>query len=407
MLVFSIAWTCEAAQFLNVSLYPFLPRPDQFKVALQEAWNQRHPDVSLVFYDYDCYKGEPSDILDVFVFDAIYLSEFRDMGFLYELSEQDIDDWESFMDFTWDACKTDGVPYAIPYLGCINVLFYREGDEELGQVVDLSQLHNILGDSSTPDVAQPPPGKGLLIDLTGGTTDACLYLLAQMAVYDEFTMDPPLLPSDDLDPQALANLQLLTKMAGVAQASYVDVAGNRVSWFVAGDGRALVGPTETLCSLPPDRVDSVRFRPLPLAKEPRNEYAYYVDAIGIKRNMDPRKRPLAIELANLMASNEVLLNSIRPLGSGTNAQYLIPARRDIIPELIELAPMYEQIVDVLLSSVRFPFRIGPDSRTWISENKASIRNQILYGESGVWPPHAERPPLGETGNRLYASQHEE
>lgn len=82
---------------LNVSLYKSLPHYDSFQTTVEECWNEKHPDVKLNFFDWDCYSGILPENLDVFVLDSITLDSFSQKGCLLALSEEDIQDFDDLI----------------------------------------------------------------------------------------------------------------------------------------------------------------------------------------------------------------------------------------------------------------------------------------------------------------------
>ncbi len=78
----------EPKQTLNVALYEYVPDPIRFKKAVETEWNKKEPNIKLNFVDWDCYSQDPPKDLDVFVFDAIYLSHFVKEGYLSEIPEK-------------------------------------------------------------------------------------------------------------------------------------------------------------------------------------------------------------------------------------------------------------------------------------------------------------------------------
>lgn len=82
---------------LNVSLYKSLPHYDSFEKTVEECWNEKHPDVKLNFFDWDCYSGILPENLDVFVLDSITLDSFSQKGYLLALSEEDIQDYNDLI----------------------------------------------------------------------------------------------------------------------------------------------------------------------------------------------------------------------------------------------------------------------------------------------------------------------
>lgn len=63
----------ETNTTLNVALYGYVPDTERFEKAVQESWEKAEPNVTLNFVNWDCYEEEPTENVDVFVFDAIYL----------------------------------------------------------------------------------------------------------------------------------------------------------------------------------------------------------------------------------------------------------------------------------------------------------------------------------------------
>lgn len=71
---------------LNVALYPYVPRLDQFKQVINAAWAQQAQGIQLNYVDWDGYSQDPPKDLDVFVFDGIFLDYFVSNGFSPHLS---------------------------------------------------------------------------------------------------------------------------------------------------------------------------------------------------------------------------------------------------------------------------------------------------------------------------------
>jgi thiamine pyridinylase len=379
---------------LNVGLYPYVPRPVQFEVVVEAAWRVVHTDVALNFIDYDCYQSDPGPAVDVFGFDCIYLSALAQSGFLTRLSADQIDDIGDFFPWALAACQYDGDPFAIPYLGCAYSIVYRDGDDALDEAFSLDDLYDVIGDAPEQSNPTPLPSKGLVLDLTGGTTDACFYLSAYEEITDTYPPDPPLPDGNDLDPQVLADLKRLRNMAGFAQASHEDPADEQVTWFVEGLGEALVGPTEIMSYFPPATVAASKLHLLPFDVQ-RATQPFYVDAIGVNRRIDPAKLDLAVELANLVASAAAMAASLVPTGTSPNPQYLISVRPSVLGKLAETWPAYQMIEALVTSHTGSPLRIGPASRTWLDTSKDAICNAIFDGKQVCVPtyPHPAQTSL--------------
>ncbi|MCW7539579.1 thiamine pyridinylase [Aquabacterium sp. A7-Y] len=365
----------EPGTLLNVAIYPYVPRPAQFEAVLRQAWRQQCPEVELHFVDYDCYHQDPPAGLDVFVFDTLFLESFALAGFLMPLDEGLLEPAADFMPYALAGCRLGPRLYALPYLGCADVIFHRASDAALASVRTLDQLFDQLGEHPRPTQVQPAEGEGLLIDLTGRTTDACLYLQGWSSLHPG-RRPAPLPCHDALDHRTLEKLQLLTRMAGAAHASFDDGGSQRLRWFVQGGGRALVNVTETLCSMPASLVDRLDFQAMPQAAATPLP-PLYVDGVAVRPGADGRQRDLALRLAHLMCSSEVMLRSMLPHRPGAQPQYLLPVRRSVLRDLMPLSAPYARMAE------RFPldapqcFRIDGGAREWVDSSASAIRLALL------------------------------
>ncbi len=368
----------QADATLSVAIYPYVPRPDQFKAAIMAAWQAQEPGVELRFVDWDCYSADPPADLDVFVFDAIFFDDFLAKGYLEPIAPDEVDDPADILPYAFDGTKVGDRLYGIPQLGCGSVVFYRRGDSQLAEATTLSEVVEAIGECTYSGV-KPPPGKGLMVDLSGGTTDACLYLDAVEDIYGTYTTDPPLPPDESkIDNWAIQNLQQLLRMASVEQASYSGEPYQRAAWFGEGLGRATIGYTESMSAMSEVARKTVAFKLMPLADR-ADVSLFYSDVIGVNASVSGRgKRALALKLANLMASTSVMLASIGPTPEDDSPQYLMPVRRSVFKELEKRFPLYGEMYE-LVSGPATPrlFRIGPNSKDWLAAMKSQIRDEIF------------------------------
>lgn len=342
------------------------------------AWQSIHPEIALNWCSYDCYHDDPPPTIDVFAFDTIFARYFINQQYLQAFPVMDLNDFLPWS-LTGLTVNSEWV-WAIPYLGCLNTLIYRAGDSQLGAPnLTNPDLLDIVGIS--PDTSpEPPPGSGLLIDLTGGTTDACMYLQTVMENAGNYPVDPSLPPWTNLNQEALTDLRQLVEMAGLQQASYVDPNSVRLDWFMAGRGRALVGLTETLGFLTNAEVSGLAFRPLPIADSPVATIPLFADAWAVNAAIDPTKVGIATDFATMAASPQVTLSALMPPSSAQTPQYLTPVRSSVLAKLASIYPMYGIIESLVGSAQTAAFRIGPGSRSWLATNAAGIRNEILGTE---------------------------
>ena len=363
---------------LNVALYPYVPRLDQFKTVITAAWAQQMPNVTLNYVDWDCYSQDPPKDLDVFVFDGIFLDHFVSNRFLSPLKPEEIESPDDFLPYALRDSKVGGVNYAIPQIGCGNILFYRRGDTALAAANTLSQINKALGQCSN-DSIPPPQGSNLIVDLSGSTTDACLYLETVQDITGQYTPNPDLPPPNRLYSTAVSNLHsLLITGCVLPSVTSSSVPYQGAVWFGEGRGRAVIGFTESLSAMGTSRQD-VDFKLMPYA-DTTGINLFYIDLVGINSTVtDPQRRAAALKLANLIASANVVVSSFGPSPAANYPQYLMPVRKSVFEALQKNDPLYQQMYKLVLNSNPRMFRIGSGSRTWLKNAKSAIRQQILSG----------------------------
>jgi len=363
---------------LNIALYPYVPRLDQFKQVISRAWEQQSPGVPINYVDWDCYSQDPPNNLDVFVFDGIFLDYYVSKGFLSPLRPNEIENAGDFLPYALNDSKINNINYAIPQIGCGDILFYRQGDPELARANTLSAINRVIGQCSD-DSLKSPQNKTLLVDLSGGTTDACLYLETVQDINGRYDPNPPLPSPANLNGKAIGNLHALVNMGCVAPtACSTGVPYQGAVWFGSGKGRATIGFTESLSAMG-DARQTTDFKLMPLAD--RNDvHLFYVDLVGINASVtDPARRELTIKLANLIASSSVVTASFGPGQTANYPQYLMPVRKSVFEALEKNDRLYRQMYGLVKDNNPHMFRIGPASTTWLKTIKGSIRQRILSG----------------------------
>ena len=362
---------------LRVSLFPWVPSPKGIENVVRQHWEGKHPNVPLEFVQWDGgYDDDPADGVDVFEIDALMLNYFVANSFAAELSLSEVAEVDDFYDFALRGSMVGGKLYGIPRISCTPMLMYRSGDDGVAAAKGLQGLFDVLG-SNDLGQAWPPKGKGLLIDLTGGTTCAGFYLDAVADAMGTFSITQPLPAADQLDNDAITRLRLLTKMAGPKQATCESCWGQRAPKFAEGCGRALVGWSERLSKMPVDYHSNVKVRPLPL-DEKNSINLLYVDTLLVNSTLTGERRKLAIEFANLVASSVVVREAFLVRDEKTKSpQYLLPVRKSVMndPRLLREAPLYSQLRVAVEKHPR-TFRLGADARFWLERVKGTIRTAI-------------------------------
>src|SRR5262249_26463608 len=179
---------------------------------------------------------------------------------------------------------------------------------------------------------EPEKGKGLLIDLTGGTDCACLYLDAVADTTGRYSLRPKLPPAAELDNQGLNDLRLLARMAGKAQATFVEPSGpprKRPAGFGGGRGGVFVGYSERLYFTPRSRHEGLRVRALPMDDDNRVNL-FFVDMLAVSSGARGERRRLALELIDVCTARETMLECLLPRDDDTSSQYLLPVRASVL-----------------------------------------------------------------------------
>ena len=371
---------------INLALFPYVPNPKAFEAVVQALWNETKSPIKLQWANYNCYREEPPDTLDVYAFDCAYADDLMANGKLDPIAAAEIAGLDDLMPFARANAAIDEHEQrfaGIPYLGCTSVIFYRKGDAALENLnpVTVAQLLAVMGkaDYST---AKPPANKGLMIDLSSKTVDALDYAAAFRYCRNQWWPTPMPMPlPPQIEAEALQGLVGYREMAGVAQATYKDPGTDRVRWLEEGCGRALNGYPEAMGSMRPDALPGLRLRPMPVSPaQQRDELVCYADAVGLRPGMSEQKKAAALELANLIASAKVFVSSV----VGATCQYLTPTRASVLQALAKdpaVGPKYTEIASMLQggSYKPVPFRLGNGVRPWAPAMGEAIISKLFPG----------------------------
>lgn len=242
----------------------------------------------------------------------------------------------------------------------------------------MSQINQASGQCSI-DSIPPPEGSNLIVDLSGSTTDACLYLETVQDITGQYTPNLDLPQPNRLNPTAVSNLHsLLNTGCVLPSVTSSSVPYQGAVWFGEGRGRALIGFTESLSAMGTSR-QNVDFKLMPYADR-TGINLFYIDLVGINSTVtDPQRRAAALKLANLIASTNVVVSSFGPTPAANYPQYLMPVRKSVFEALQINDRLYQQMYKLVSNSNPRMFRIGSNSRTWLKSAKSAIRQQILSG----------------------------
>ncbi len=364
-------------QTLNVALYGYVPDSVRFKKAVEIEWNRKEPNVKLNFVEWDCYSQDPPKDLDVFVFDAIYLSHFVKEGYLSEIPQKDIKNKEDIIPFAMEGCTIKGSAYAIPQIICTNLLFSRKGDSNIQKVNSVFDLYEQLGAFTSEDII-PPNNKGLLMDMSGGTSKACMYLDSLIDTTQNYTEFSSLPNLDELDKDGIKSLELLQSMAGKRQANYWPEDNDsyiRAKWFINGTGRAYMGYTEAMSQMK-ESANDMNFKTISFSKN-SNIPIFYGDVVGINSSItNSYKKEKAIELANIITAEKTMVKAVSPDENNEYPQYLLPARKSVYHNLENKYPIYAKLYKIANNPDNKLFRTGPEIREWLKQAKKIISEYL-------------------------------
>ena len=360
---------------LTVGLYPWVPRPQQIQDAVEEAWAAANPDVALSFTTSTEWDGgydiEPT-FMDVFVYDATFIDYFRTQNYISPLTPAEVDNVTDYLSYAIDGAQDGGNYYGMPVYGCANILYYRDDDVLLAAATKLSDVTAAIGQCSFTSQV-PPDERGLLVDMSGGTTSACLYADMVESTNGQW---PIVLPTD---PSQLNATVITESQTMLATSSYyngttsLDDAYQRAVWFSQGGGRALMAFTEAMSSMSTSMRATVQFKPFPLGEDPTAQPLFYSDMVAVGANT--QQRALAVELANMIASTTVLLAGMQADGSDP-PQYLMPVRTSLFTALEALDPIYTRMEAMVTAADPILFNLGVDARTFINNMKTPIQTAV-------------------------------
>ncbi len=369
---FLVLSTAKPGTTLSIALYPYVPDPARFQQVIETEWAARHPEVKLNFVPWDGYVEDPPDDLDVFVYDSVYLYDFLDQGCLLPLAEEDIRDSEDYIPCALDSCRVDGVAYALPQLLCTNLLYARAGDSELASVEHVGELCTLI-DSSEQAANPSSTDEGLLLAIPDPMTVALWYMEVLTDLEQDFSGWITIPDADGLNPEAVEIVQMLLSTADEPKADALPPDAADESYealFAAGYGRAFIGYSESMYAMG-DAADSVVFHRFSLSDED-DIPMLYADIASINAKIDAKKKPLAVELLNLITAEDVLVAASTPTEENQNPQYLLMARAGIYDDLAEEYPVYRDLKEVVTNPDCRVFVVRPSGREMITQALAAF-----------------------------------
>jgi thiamine pyridinylase len=369
-----------AVTSLTVGLYPYVPRPEQFRTVIAAAWQQLQPGVTLQWAKWDGgYDNDPDSSLDVFVFDALNLSYFQSKGYLYPMSISQVTNYGDLVPFAAAGVTSGSQVLAIPQLGCGDFLFYYSNDNAIASATTATALAGALGSCSYYTQTPGNSKTGLMVDLSGGTTDASTYV---ESVHENTGLWPVPLPQNpaQMDKAASSTIQGVVGLSSFANVLYSGDNGyQRAAWFGQSQARAYVGFLESMSQISATTLSTMSFKPMPWSNNPTGTAAplFYSDVVGVGAATASRgTTALAIQLANLMTSPAVIVQAFGPSGSD-GPQYLMPVSTSAMQQLAAQYPVYQKMQTALQPLKPIFFNLGTSSKPWLETMKEPMKSMIL------------------------------
>lgn len=346
---------------LKVSLYPYIPNPDNFYQKVETDFEKKYPDIDLIITQnanyYDEATGIINDQADVYEVDCILLKDFIDRSKIQKLNpwpymNSPVTDESYLLPAGRKILMETG--YAFPHWICGNFLLYKAGDTPLGNIKKLSDLENVIGKN-------PSMKNGLLIDMKGKLTIGELYADALMDKYNNLDSVRKYAYLPNLNIPTVNNLNRvvdLTYSNWGRVDSYHDKTGFYAKQFAKNNGRALVGYSESLyyaihetenachneegCITPIFDVAEVPF------SDNGSHPLGWVDAFVIDAKADGIKVFDAGCFIFFMCTDDAMLHALIP-DWGDAPRYLLPAQRQYYtrPEILKRAPLYAKFLPLV------------------------------------------------------------
>nr|WP_293064553.1 MULTISPECIES: thiamine pyridinylase [unclassified Moorena] len=273
----------------------------------------------------------------------------------------------------------------MPQLGCANIIFYHKEDAAIANATKLDEIQNVLG-SCTYTSEIPPDIRGMMLDMSGATTNATLYLDIAHSLTGQYPFPLPWEKSE-LNSQAIENMQELLGMASYENATDSmepkQQPYQQAEWFSNGWGRAFMGYTEAISNMSENTRQNIGFKVMPLSDQDQSyPEVFYADLIGVNTTTKERgTRDLAVKLANTMAASTTMIASIGPDASHPYPQYLMATRPSVFQTLEESFPLYGDMFRLIQGQNIIMFKVNDQSRSWLETMKKKIRDQARQNYS--------------------------
>ena len=359
LLSFALTAQTNCRRQLRVSMYPFIPNPDNFYRKVETEFEKMFPDVDLIITQnpnyYDDVAGLITEEADVYEIDCIMLKDFVAKGKIQKLPVPVVPSALLITDLVpaaKDIIVNSG--YAFPHWVCSNFLISNAADAPMSNVKTLADLERVIGKNPTLKT-------GLLIDMKGKLTIGELYADALFDQYNNLDTVRKYATVNNLNMPTINNLNRIPDLTYTDWGrvdSYHDKAGFYQKQFAKGNGRALVGYSESLYFVVNEMINScyneegcltnnLDINEVPFSDNGSNPLGW-VDAFAVDAKATGDKLRDATGFLMFIMSNDMYLKALMP-DWGDAPRYLLPVYRSMYanPALLNSAPYYKKLLPLV------------------------------------------------------------
>ena len=315
---------------------------DVFCKLLAQRFRERGHERKIEFRLWDCYGNEPGRDGDLFAYDGMVMSALVKKGFLHQLP--DIIDISGVFDWIYSGSRVRGQVYGIPFMLCGSFLICHRRD-----YIPFRNAYDLRG---------------------GLTTTLCDAILPYLYLYAFCNYQ-------EGDQRALEAVSRFYQMNGGEKVfNRTNTLEENLRRFIDGECRYLLGFSEDIRYLPPD---DYAVEPINVSDNARNEMPFlFCDYISMGSKVAGEKLLDCLDLMEIMVDPDFVFDICMATGK---PQYMIPADRRVYPRLMEIAPVYQDLYQIVSNPENLVMRYGEDFYTDFPRFKEELVSGLKNGKS--------------------------
>ncbi|GGB52117.1 thiamine pyridinylase [Roseibium aquae] len=380
---------------ITAAVYPYVPDMGAFTSAICAAWQSAGQTEKLYLiadeniwdggYGSDPVytNGSGTQVpIDVFVYDAMYLEYWKTQT--TQIPAAQITNASDFVPYADAALKLpNNDMYALPMLGCTNIMFYRTGDAGMAGVTTLSDFEAVNTDGIY--ISPVPFGmSGAMMNMSGKTTIGVNYMIKG---YLDTGNWPSMTQLDQSIIQSLAGISETSSYYNALTGAVPPLQGVedqyvRAGYFSEGYGRTSIGFSESMSQMSDTTRQNLQLRAFPWTDNTNTPNMFYADVVGVN-DQSPflaNNGTLPFVLANIMTEQATMQNAIAPPTG--ELSYLFPARTSVLNALSSVDPLYGQMSDILNAKPTELVSMPTTNRATFHAFGGTVQSAVLGAFSG-------------------------